>query len=308
MPLEFRNFRDLDEKPLASGVLEAGLVDAEFHSAGGVDKNLRQLSFATSPDFPVDSLAEVEDARPDGESPRQVSQAMTGGVEGELADEIRVGRVSHKATGGMGIQADHEEESEVMSVPECLEALSSNFLVGGAVHQDHDEQEGVTGDAAWLSVVNLQGGLGTDLSALDIDEIDVMSSGVDHSPERQRVSHLSVEPDVLVRWEEPHHPGTNHANDVPQHGDEDHESVVCENQTCTTACPDRELEAVQSSEPLVRLLRVPAVPEHSEVRAIPQEIEEQPPRRHELGSKPCHKSRFRRSHLGGLEASEENER
>lgn len=33
----------------------------------------------------------------------------------------------------MGVQADHEEEREVMSVPERFEALSSNFLVGGAV-------------------------------------------------------------------------------------------------------------------------------------------------------------------------------
>lgn len=43
----------------------------------------------------------------------------------------------------------------------------------------------MTGDAAWLSVVNFQGGLRTDLSALDVDEIDVMSSGVDHSVKNQ---------------------------------------------------------------------------------------------------------------------------
>lgn len=62
MPLPFRDLGDLDEEPLTSSVLEAGLVDAEFHGAGRVDKHFRQLSFAPGPDFSVDSLAEVNDA------------------------------------------------------------------------------------------------------------------------------------------------------------------------------------------------------------------------------------------------------
>lgn len=101
----------------------------------------------------------------------------------------------------MGPQADHEEESEVMRVPECFEALSSDFLVSGAVparivcdvsemptdviiallHQDHDEQQDMTSDTTWLRVVDLQGSLGPDLSAFNVDEVDVMSSSVDHS-------------------------------------------------------------------------------------------------------------------------------
>jgi len=36
-------------------------------------------------------------------------------------------------------------------------------------------------NATWLRVVNLESGLLADLSALDIDEVDVVSSGMDHT-------------------------------------------------------------------------------------------------------------------------------
>lgn len=59
----------------------------------------------------------------------------------------------------MGVEAQHEEESEVVSVPEDLESLLANFGVGSGVHQDHDEQHKVTSDSTWLFIVDIEGGL-----------------------------------------------------------------------------------------------------------------------------------------------------
>ena len=106
------------------------------------------------------------------------------------------------------------------------------------------------GDSSWLSVVNLECRLGTDLGPLDIDKVHVVGCGVDHSknasqyrwavqlstdeclrPESQRVCDLSVEPDVLVGREEPHHLGADNTDDVAQHGNEDHETVVAKDET-----------------------------------------------------------------------------
>ena len=53
-------------------------------------------------------------------------------------------------------------------------------------------------------------------SALDVEEIDVVSGGVDHSPEGHRVRDLTMEPDVLVRGEEGCHTRADNADDVPE--------------------------------------------------------------------------------------------
>ena len=46
-----------------------------------------------------------------------------------------------------------------MSVPKSLEALVTNFVVGGGVNEEHDEEHKVAGDAACLGVVNVEGSL-----------------------------------------------------------------------------------------------------------------------------------------------------
>ncbi len=167
----------------------------------------------------------------------------------------------------MRVKADHEEEGQVVGVPECFEALDTNLLVGSGVpgarlsvyesrcdgrdaHQEHYQEQGVPGDSSWLSVVNLECRLGTDLGPLDIDKVHVVGCGVDHSknasqyrwavqlstdeclrPESQRVCDLSMEPDVLVGREEPHHLGADNTDDVAQHGNKDHETVIAKDET-----------------------------------------------------------------------------
>ena len=59
----------------------------------------------------------------------------------------------------MGVDTEHEEECKVMRIPENFESLLPDFVVGRSVHQDHDEEHKVTGDATWLGIMNLLGGL-----------------------------------------------------------------------------------------------------------------------------------------------------
>lgn len=63
----------------------------------------------------------------------------------------------------MRIESEEKEECEVVSVPKSLEALVTDFVVGGGVHEEHDEEHKVAGDAASLGVVNVERGFYTGL-------------------------------------------------------------------------------------------------------------------------------------------------
>ena len=63
----------------------------------------------------------------------------------------------------MGVETDHEEEREVVRVPEGLEALVTDLVVRGGVHEDHDEKHEVAADATRLGVVNVESDLRTNL-------------------------------------------------------------------------------------------------------------------------------------------------
>jgi hypothetical protein len=65
--------------------------------------------------------------------------------------------------------------------------------------------------------------------AFNVDEIHVVSGSVDHCPESHRISHLTVEPDVLISREEPCQLGSNDSNEVTEHGNEDEAAIVSQN-------------------------------------------------------------------------------
>jgi hypothetical protein len=44
----------------------------------------------------------------------------------------------------------------VVGVPECLEALFANRIVGGGVHEDHDKEHKMASDASRLGVVDIE--------------------------------------------------------------------------------------------------------------------------------------------------------
>lgn len=115
---------------------------------------LGQACQLAGPDLPVNALSEVDEARPDGEAPAHVTKAVLSAVERERVRVIRKGRVADEAPGSVGVEADHEEEREVVGVPERLEALRADLVVRSRVHQNHDEEHEVTGNAARLGVMD----------------------------------------------------------------------------------------------------------------------------------------------------------
>jgi len=165
MPLEPGYFRNLDEKPLACGVLEARLDDTQFHSTTGMHKDLRQTSGSPGTILSVGALSEVHQTRPDRVPPAKVAEAVLGRVEGERCDVVGINRVADEASGSVRVQAEHEEERKMMSVPKCFEALGANLLAGGGVHEQHDEQHEVARNSTRLGVVDLKGDLLSNLGA-----------------------------------------------------------------------------------------------------------------------------------------------
>jgi hypothetical protein len=153
-------------------------------------------------------------------------------------------------------ETEHEEECEMMSVPKYFEALLPDLMVGSCIHQEHDEEHEMTGYTARLGIMyflssllaNFCSCISKQLSrkpqliiltgALDVNEVHVVSRGVNRSPKSHRVCHLSVEPDIFVGREEPGNLGSNDTNNVAQHWKEDETAIVRKNQTCTTRSPD----------------------------------------------------------------------
>ena len=128
-----------------------------------MDKDLGQAGCTPGPDLAPNPLSKVDNARPDGEPPAEVPKTVFRGVEGERGDVVGVSRVTDEASGGMGVETDHEEERKVVRVPEGLEALVADLVVCGGVHEKHDQEHEVTSDTTSLVVVNVNSQLRSDL-------------------------------------------------------------------------------------------------------------------------------------------------
>ena len=85
-------------------------------------------------------------------------------------------------------------------------------------------------------------------SALDIYEIDVMSSGVNHGPESQRICDLSVEPDIFIGGKQPSKLGSDNTDNIAQHGDEDQTTIESKYKTSATRCPNGKFQGVETSQ------------------------------------------------------------
>jgi hypothetical protein len=88
---------------------------------------------------------------------------VLGGVERKCGDVIWVDGVANEASSGMGPKTDHEKEREVMGVPESLETLVTNLVMGGCVHEEHDEEHEMASDATRLRIMDLQSNFPADL-------------------------------------------------------------------------------------------------------------------------------------------------
>lgn len=82
-------------------------------------------------------------------------------------------------------------------------------------------------------------------SALNVDKVDVVGSSVNHRPECHGICDLTVEPDIFVRREEPGELGSNDAQNVAQHREQDESTVQCQYQSSPTGDPNGPLESVE---------------------------------------------------------------
>lgn len=128
-----------------------------------MNKELRKSGRPPRTDFSPNPFTEVDNTGPDDEPPAFVPKAVLGGVEREGGNIIGVGRIAHEASGGVSVQADHEEKRKVMGVPEGLEALCANLVMGSGIHQEHDEEHEMARNTARLRIVDLESKLRPDL-------------------------------------------------------------------------------------------------------------------------------------------------
>ena len=128
-----------------------------------MNENFGKTSCAPRPDLAPDAFTKVQNAWPNSETPALVSETVFCPIEREGGDILRVGSVAHEASCSVGIEPDHKEKREVMRVPERLEALCTDLVMSGGVHEDHDKQHEVACDAASLLVVDVESVLRTNL-------------------------------------------------------------------------------------------------------------------------------------------------
>jgi hypothetical protein len=91
-------------------------------------------------------------------------------------------------------------------------------------------------------------------ATFDIDKVDVVSSGVDHSPESHRIGDLTVEPDILVGGEKPSHMRADDTDNVSKHGHENEHAIEAQDETSSTGGPHGELEGVEPGQFSIRFL------------------------------------------------------
>jgi hypothetical protein len=119
-------------------------------------------------------------------------------VEWEGGDIIWFDRVADETSCSVGVEGYHKEEClghqaftrthryiltyEVVGVPEGFKALLAYTLMGGSIHQEHNEQHPtyqsdqtmcvkyvrMTSNTTSLSIMNLHSSLFSDLSSLDL--------------------------------------------------------------------------------------------------------------------------------------------
>jgi len=274
MPLPAGDVGNLNKEPLASDVFETRLNNTELHGTTGMNKNLGQTSGPSGSDLSVNSLAEVDDTGPNSEPPALIAQAMLGRVKWESIGIVGSRGVTDEATSSMGVKTDHEKEGKVVGIPKGFKALCANLVVGGSIHQNHDKKHEMTSDAASLGIMNVQSNFRPDLGSLDIEEVNIVGSCVNHGPESHGVCDLTMEPDIFVSREKPGETGTNNANDVAKHGHENQTSVEGKYETCTSGGPDGPFQAIQRSQFLVCFLAVPSITKQEEMKAVEDDIED----------------------------------
>jgi hypothetical protein len=82
-----------------------------------------------------------------------------------------------------------------------------------------------------------------------------------------------MEPNVLIRREQPGQLGTDDLEDIPEHGEEDKTAIEREDKPSSAGRPHGELETVQSRKLLVGELGIPSIAEEEQVEAVEDNVE-----------------------------------
>lgn len=183
----------MQEEPLAGFVFHRGFGELDLHGVVGVADDFGDFGFAAGADFAVDALDEVEASGEEFPAPAFVADAV---IPEHLAGEGRVGvrGVADETACGVGVHAEEEGDEEVVGIPEGFVGLLADLVVGGGVHEEHAEEHDMTSDATSLGVVDLDGGLRTELSLFDVEEVDIVGKNVNAGEEEKGVGTLTMEP------------------------------------------------------------------------------------------------------------------
>ena len=198
VPLRGGHRGDVEHQPLARFVFHAGLGELDLDRVVGVADHFGDLGRPPRVDLAVDALDEVDAAAPELPAPAFVTDAMLPEIVAGERRERRFG-VSDEAAGRVRVEPEEEGDEEVVRVPERFEGLLADLCVGGGVHQQHAKEHDMPGDPADLGVVDLHGGFGSELGALDVEEVDIMRADVDDGEDEDRVGHLAMEPDIFIQ-------------------------------------------------------------------------------------------------------------
>lgn len=95
-------------------------------------------------------------------------------VSGERGDGLFC--IPHKAPSGVRVESQEERHEQMVGVPEGLEGLLANAMMGGRVHEHHAEEHDMASDSAGLSEVHLHRSVRADLILLDVIKTRCVSS------------------------------------------------------------------------------------------------------------------------------------
>ena len=207
-------------------------------------------------DLPVQALNQVEAAGEQFPPPALVPDAVLPEV-GAGKRRLGVRSVAHEAANGVGVEAKEERDKQVVGVPEGLEGLLPDAVVGRRVHEQHAEEHNVSGDTSGLRIVDLDRRGRPDLGPLNIVEaghklaefwllfarrrdaghiLHVVRRDVDNGEKEHGVRDLTVKPEVLVQRQKPDlRPDRPHKRAAYRQQDE--RAVESEDETGTSGEP-----------------------------------------------------------------------
>jgi hypothetical protein len=123
----------------------------------------------SGPNLAVEPLYQVESTGSQFPSPTLITKAM---VPKPLPRKGRnwVCSVSYEAASCVRVEGQQERNEQVMRVPESLERLLSDAMVGSGIHKHHAQKHDMAGDSTCFSIMHLDSLYGADLVLLDVVE------------------------------------------------------------------------------------------------------------------------------------------